>query len=249
MRNKIKNKLEKLEAFLFNPHLCICCNGECDLDNNYRICSKCKDKLTFIDKSFCLKCGDKIGDTYDFCQYCQNNNFDFDYSRSVLCYDETSSPMIIKFKYNGQKMYKYPLSHLLFDYFKESDLVVNSVTYVPMPKKRQKERGYNQALELAQEFARLSGLPFYDFLERNEDKAIKQSTLNAKDRKENIKGTIGAINKRAIKSKDILLIDDVSTTGATTSECARVLKKCGARTVCVLTVAKTPREMAFVNKQ
>jgi len=146
-------------------------------------------------------------------------------------------------------MYKYPLSHLLFDYFKESDLVVNSVTYVPMPKKRQKERGYNQALELAQEFARLSGLPFYDFLERNEDKAIKQSTLNAKDRKENIKGTIGAINKRAIKSKDILLIDDVSTTGATTSECARVLKKCGARTVCVLTVAKTPREMAFVNKQ
>ena len=116
------------------------------------------------------------------------------------------------------------------------------VTYVPMPKTREKERGYNQAKELAGEFCKLSKLPMLDLLTRKDD-VVKQSTLSAKERKENIKDSFSAINKARIKGKDILIIDDVSTTGSTTSECANVLKKAKARSVCVLTVCKTPREI------
>ena len=242
MKINIKEKLEKLENFLFKSHSCICCAGECDLDNDYQICSKCKDKIEFIGNTFCLKCGDKIGDGYDFCVNCKDTSYHFDYSRSVMCYDEVSAPIILRFKYNGYKIYKEPLAHLLFDYYKQSDIVVDCVTYVPMPETREKERGYNQAKELAVEFAKLSGLPLLDVLARRDDK-IKQTTLSAEERKQNIKNSFCTINKACVKNKVVLLIDDVSTTGATSSECAKVLKQAKARSVCVLTVCKTPREI------
>lgn len=245
----IKEKLENLELFLFDPHVCICCNHECDLDNNYRICSKCRDKLNFIGEYYCLKCGDKISSGYDFCINCKNQALDFDYARAVLCYDEISAPMILRFKYNGQKLFRVPLAHLLFDYYKDSDIVADVITYVPMPPSREKERGFNQAKELAIEFSNLTLKPLLDLLERKEDSKIKQSTLNAQERRENIQGSFVAINKEMIKNKDILLIDDVSTTGATASECAKVLKKNKARSVCVLTVCKTPRETRMVKGQ
>lgn len=241
---KLKEKLEKLENFLFDPHICICCGGECDLDNKYRICSKCVDKLDFINKSYCLRCGEKIGDGYDFCINCKDTSYNFDYARAVVTYNDISAPMIMNFKYNGQKIYSKPLSYLLYDYFKDSDLICNAVTYVPMPKTRQKERGYNQAEELAKEFCSLSKLPLYDTLIRKDD-TIKQATLSAEERRANIKDSFSAVNKAVIKGKDFLLIDDVSTTGATTSECSKVLKNAGAKSVCVLTIAKTSRELNF----
>ncbi len=250
MKRKInfKEKLEKLENFLFDPHVCICCNYECDLDNNYRLCSKCVDKLNFIGNQYCLKCGDKIGDGYDFCINCKETSYNFDCSRSVICYDEISSPIIQRFKYNGQKMYAIPLAYMLNDYYAESDITVNAVTYVPMPKDRQKERGYNQAEELAKEFCKLTKLPLFDLLTRKTG-TTKQSTLTAKERRENIKGNFTLINKAKVKNKDILLIDDVSTTGSTTNVCAKVLMKGGARTVSVLTVCKTPREYNMLKEQ
>lgn len=248
LKMSIKERLEKLENFLFDPHICICCMGECDLDNNYRICSKCKDKINFIGNNFCLKCGDKIGEGYDYCINCKDEIFNFDYARAVMCYDDVSAPIILRFKYNGQKMYKIPLSYLLYDYYNDSDIVADIITYVPMPESREKERGYNQAKELAVEFSKLSKLKLFDLLKRKDDK-IKQSTLTAKERKGNIKDSFSVINKDVVKGKDILLIDDVSTTGSTASECAKVLKKNKARSVCVLTVCKTPREKNLIKEQ
>ena len=242
MKRKInlKEKFEKLENFLFDPHTCICCKGECDLDNHYRLCSKCIEKIDFIDGNFCLKCGDKISDSYDFCINCKENSYNFDYARAVFCYNEVSAPIILTFKYNGQKIYAKPLAHLLYDYIQNSDLVYSEVTFVPMPKQREKERGYNQAYELAKEFCLLDGRKPISTLVRKEDN-IKQTTLSATERFENIKDSFVVINKGVIKNKDFLLIDDVSTTGATSSACAKALKDAGARSVCVLTVAKTTR--------
>ena len=149
--------------------------------------------------------------------------------------------MILNFKYNGQAWQKEPLANLLKDYFENSDISADCVTYVPMPEKREKERGYNQAKLLAEEFSRKTGMPLFDFLIRKEE-TIKQSTLSAEQRKKNIIGSFSLINKNLIKGKDVLLIDDVSTTGATASECAKMLKIGKARSVFVLTIAKTSRE-------
>lgn len=240
-KKSIKEKLGLVEDFLFDPHICICCTRECDLDNDYRLCSKCVNKLEFIEKSYCLKCGEKIGEGYDFCINCKDNSHHFDMARAVLVYDDVSAPIILRFKYNSQKWYKTPLAHLLKDYYKNSDITTDCVTYVPMPETRQKERGYNQAKELAEEFNKLTNIPLFDLLTRKDDK-IRQSTLSKEERIKNIQGSFSAINKSIIKGKDILLIDDVSTTGSTASECAKVLKASKARSVSVLTIAKTSRE-------
>ena len=244
-KKSLKEKLSLVEDFLFDPHICICCTRECDLDNDYRLCSKCVDKLEFIEKSYCLKCGEKIGEGYDFCINCKDNSRHFDLARAVMVYDDISAPIILRFKYNNQKWYKTPLAHLLKDYYKNSDIVIDCVTYVPMPETRQKERGYNQAKELAVEFTKLTNIPLLDLLTRKDDK-IRQSTLTKEERMKNIKGSFSAINKESIKGKDILIIDDVLTTGSTASECAKVLKENKARSVSVLTLAKTSRELNFI---
>ena len=241
MKKKIKETIEKIENFLFDPHVCVCCDRECDLDNDYRICSRCKDRIPFAKDHYCLKCGETIPESYDYCITCKNAKYNFDYARSIFAYTELTAPIILRFKYNGQRMYAKPLAHLMKDFYDDSDIVSQVVTYVPMPESRQKQRGYNQAYELCREFCELSKLPMLDLLKRKEE-TQKQSVLNAEERRKNIIGSFVAINKSLIKNKDILLIDDVFTTGSTTSECAKVLKEKGARSVVVFTLAKTYRE-------
>ena len=107
-----------------------------------------------------------------------------------------------------------------------------------MPEKRQKERGYNQAEEICKEFSRLTEIPMLDVLTKSET-TTKQAQLNFDERQQNIIGTFKIKDKQLIKGKDVLLIDDVITTGATTSECAKVLIDAGARQVDVLSVAHT----------
>jgi len=236
--NKIKEKLIRTERFLFKTHNCVCCGRECDLENKYRICSHCLETLDFTGEHFCLTCGDKIDNNYDYCLKCKNDLYNFDKARNIFIYNDLIKTAIMNFKYNGKPEYAEPLGNLLKDYYADSDIIADVVTYVPMPKDREKKRGYNQAKELAKQFSYLTEMPIEDLLERVES-VEKQSVLTAKERRENIKGTISAINKHKIKNKDILIIDDVLTTGATASECAKILKQNGAKSVSVLTLAKT----------
>ena len=221
------------------PHACIICTRECDLDNGYRICSRCIDKIPFSKGNYCLKCGEVIKGEYDYCLNCKNVEYNFDYARSVFAYNDLTAPMIMRFKYNGYKSYAPHLGLLLKDFYSTSDLVADTVTYVPMPKAREKERGYNQAFELCKEFSLLTEMPMIDALIRVKEVAIKQATLSGKERRENIKGSFKITDKKLVKDKEILLIDDVFTTGATVSECAKVLMNAGAKNVQVLTLAKT----------
>lgn len=237
--HEIKNKFSKISDFLFPNHSCICCRKENDSDSPYRICSRCFDKIPFTKDKFCLKCGEIINGDYDFCITCKNKTYNFDYARSVMAYNKTTAPIIMKFKYNGLKSFGLPLAHLLKDFYESSDLIANTVTFVPMPEEREKERGYNQSKVLCEHFSFLTNIPMIDSLYRTRS-LPKQSTLNSDDRAKNIKGSFKAINKHEIRGKEILLIDDVMTTGATASECAKVLLSAGAKNVQVLTLCKTP---------
>lgn len=242
MKNKTKKFLDKLyevEDFLLGANACICCGKECDSDNDYRLCSRCLKEIPFTQDKFCLRCGEILTGNYDFCYRCKDCEYDFDYARSVMAYTDKTSPIIMRFKYNGRKNYAKPLAYLLKDYFAKSDLIADALTFVPMPVKREKERGYNQGKELCIKFSELTGVPMIDCLIRIKEN-VKQADLNAKQRAENIKGSFAVIDKTLVKNKEFLIIDDVMTTGATASECAKTLIKAGAKNVQVLTIAKTP---------
>lgn len=244
-KTTIKEKFNKIFDFLFASHKCICCGRENNLNNDYRLCSSCLEKIKFTkDNNTCLQCGSIINQGFDFCIKCKDTTYSFDKARSVFAYDDISASMILKFKYNGNKSYSLPLAHMLKSVFDTSDLIADSVTFVPMPKERQKKRGYNQSYELCKQFSSLTKIPMFDMLERTNN-INKQSTLNAEQRAQNIKGSFKAINKEIIKNREIILIDDVMTTGATANECALMLIKAGARNVSILTLARTPSTINF----
>lgn len=237
-KEKFLQKLDKAEDFLFKAHSCMFCDSECD-DDDFRICFRCKQNLDFIGDRYCLKCGAKISGDYDFCIECKSETHEFDRARSVLVYNEKSSPAILKFKYGGRKTFALPLARLLAKRFETVDIIADVVTFVPMPKEREKERGYNQSFELCREFSSLTGMKMVAALERVKN-VERQATLGRAERIKNLQGSFKAINNQEFKGKDVLLIDDVVTTGATASECAKTLLKAGAREVSVLSVAKTP---------
>lgn len=125
------------------------------------------------------------------------------------------------------------LDPLLFE-----DWRFDCITYVPMFKKREKARGYNQARLLAQELAERVNCECVALLEKI-TYTKNQASLTRSERETNLVGTFAAT---CASPKSVLLVDDVMTTGATANECAKVLKKAGAKTVYVLTFASVPEK-------
>jgi len=110
---------------------------------------------------------------------------------------------------------------------------------VPLHARRLKSRGFNQALVLAQASSRVLGSPVDEVsLVRVSSTEKYRAGLDAKGRQDTVAGAFEVGHARLIANEDILLVDDVFTTGATVSACAEALVSAGARTVCVLTVSR-----------
>jgi ComF family protein len=131
------------------------------------------------------------------------------------------------------------------DWLKRTDWEIDAVVPVPLSKKRRKERGFNQAEELSRIICTTNNIESdADILLKTAD-APYQAKLGFRERLENIRGvyclneSLVGDRKKEFKDKNILLIDDVMTTGATIDECARVLKKLKPKNIYVLVLAST----------
>ena len=105
-------------------------------------------------------------------------------------------------------------------------------------KKRYKERGYNQSLLIAREIAKNENVKLRNNVISKVKNNNTQSKLNKEERAENVKNVYKITNNKEIIDKNILLIDDIFTTGATLNECSKMLKQASAKKVDVLTIAK-----------
>ena len=108
---------------------------------------------------------------------------------------------------------------------------------VPLHNTKKRERGFNQAHLLAQPLASEFGIPLSSRLERVRP-GVSQTTLSRRERLDNVHGTFVLSRPLEFKDKNVLLVDDVFTTGATLSECSKVLRDHGARSACALTLAR-----------
>ena len=111
------------------------------------------------------------------------------------------------------------------------------VTYVPVSKKRRRERGYDQSYLLAREACRCWNTAPETLLRKTRDNAAQSSLSSREERQKNVVGAYAAANKDKIKGRRILLIDDILTTGATLRETAKVLREAGAEAVVCATLA------------
>lgn len=156
---------------------------------------------------------------------------------SPLPYKDNFAKAVKQFKFYNQGVYAKQFSMLmseriLCNYKCEK---IDFITCVPMHKNALKIRRYNQAELLAKQCAEILKIPYADTLQKiKENKA--QHSIKGSERAQNVKGVYQVINKELIKGKNILIIDDIITTGNTLGECAKMLKKAECKNICCATV-------------
>jgi len=216
---------------LFYPKRCrICGNFSKSI-----LCLNCKNSFSIIEPPICKRCGKPCNIEVNVCRDCRNR-FKFSTARSLGFYEGALKNAIHEFKYrNGRGLAKIFAGLMvgMIDDFEGVDLI----TYVPLSRKKQLKRGYNQAHLLAGEIAKKTGLICDSILIRvNEE--MDQTKLSLEQRKRNVRRAFIFDEKKNISGKSLLLIDDVFTTGSTVDECSKVLYAKGAKKVSVLTIAR-----------
>lgn len=152
---------------------------------------------------------------------------------SPFPYSGIFSRGVKNFKFNRRKNYAKQFAVVMCQCISKNyfDRSFDIVTCVPMHKKMIRKRGYNQAELLARECSKILGVPYCDTLEKFKMNK-PQHSVSAKERENNVKGVFRAIDKNCVADKNILIIDDIITTGSTLGECVKVLTKCGCKTIC-----------------
>ena len=120
----------------------------------------------------------------------------------------------------------------------EEKINADVICYVPMTKKAEKKRGFNQCKLMARNIGYHTNIPVSNCIKKIKN-TKEQKTLTKEERIINLKGVFKINNVKDIKNKNVILIDDVMTTGATINECKYILKKSGVKQITVLTIAKS----------
>ena len=214
------------------------------------LCPACKTDFSSIEPPFCIQCGRKFktasGGNHQ-CGNCIQTPPSFRTIRSAGLYSGSLKSAIHAFKYKNKVHLSRSLGQLLFFSFMQYyDIrTIDYIIPVPLHASRLKQRGFNQAHLLINQWPTICGgismdaavCIDYKNLTRKR-RTLSQTGLGRKKRKQNVKGAFAVIDKTKIRGKQVLLIDDVYTTGSTSEECARTLMASGAAGVSVLTLAR-----------
>lgn len=228
---------------IFSPRTCVFCRGELPWWAKREYCDDCYFKLPFKEEKRCLICQRQIDGAGDIkvCNICSSRNMRFDVCYAPFNYDGNIESAIKRFKFVSDKRVGRILSEFMCREIEGVNLQCDYIVYPPVNRLTYAERGYNQAEILSRRISKETGIPVLkDALYKIKDNE-KQSNQTFANRFKNVQGVFSVREKYAekIRRKSILLVDDVLTTGATASECSKVLKQCGAVQVKVVTCATT----------
>lgn len=203
---------------------CIGCKDPIPKSNPYSLCKSCFQKITFI-KDNCTICGRKI-DTHFDCT-CEEDEHIFDNIYVCTLYDNLMEKLIWRLKYQSRTYLAKHFAKILSHKMEYEGLNPDLILPVPSSRRRMKERGYNQAELLTRFLAKERNIKAINLLERTKD-TKPLSSLGPIDRKIELQNAF-SINKiyenMEFQYKNILIIDDILTTGATIDEMANTLKE------------------------
>ncbi len=239
-----------LDALL--PPRCLACGG--GVDEPGRLCAGCWSSLRFLSAPLCRQCGypfevepvagqggDLLGEA--LCAACRRSPPAFDRARAALAYDAASKPLVLRFKHadrtDAAPAFALWMRQAAGELLRECDLVVP----VPLHRRRLLRRRYNQAALLAARLARLGGKPHRPLVLQRRRATPSQGRLSRRRRRLNVAGAFAVppAARPELKGRRVLLVDDVLTTGATLSACARTLKRAGAASVDAVVLARVVR--------
>jgi len=225
-------KLIELAVDSFFPRRCVGCGKVGGF-----LCPECLGKLPRLLPPLCPNCGRPQASGI-VCPDCRRRQTEIDGIRSPFRFDEVIRKAIHQLKYRNLKTISPCLAELLADYFMSNPLPGEALVCVPLHPRRLRERGYNQSSLLAGELGRRIDLPgIDDCLIRVRQAQPQVRAVDVEERRRNVADAFLCRDER-VRGKQIILIDDVCTSGATLESCAAALKNKGAASVWGLTLAR-----------
>ncbi len=220
---------------LLYPHTCPFC-GRVSADD---VCGTCKEKLEYIREPRCMRCGKPIRkEEQEYCYDCERTSHVYERGYALWVHRGGVQRAVYQFKYHNQRIYSQFFGRELLSRYGQAVRRWNVTTIIPIPLsgKRRRRRGFNQAELLARELGSGLGIPVdAKNLVRVRDTS-PQKQMDVKGRNSNLKNAFAWRGKKGICG-NILLVDDIYTTGNTIDAAARVLKSSGAGKIYFLTIS------------
>jgi len=227
----------------FYPDVCQTCGLESATAQEGYVGTRCWEKVRFIKPPFCDRCGlpfeGEIGAPFE-CSNCRDMELSFCSARAAVLVNGLVLDVIHRYKYQRALWFEVFLADLLQ---RQATSVLRQqqwdmIVPVPLFPLKKREREFNQAEHLAARLSKAVGVPLEASLLRRVEHTRTQTLLSRSERARNVRHAFRVRQASRLSGRRVVLVDDVLTTGATTSACAKVLKEAGAGEVCVWTVAR-----------
>ncbi|HEX3256518.1 MAG TPA: double zinc ribbon domain-containing protein [Gaiellaceae bacterium] len=215
---------------LLLPRRCAACGHGEEL-----VCASCRAGLRRLDGPLCARCGAPTAWPIERCRECAGRRLPFASARAAVAYDGSARPLVAGWKERGLRPLAREFAALVAETVQRP--VVVELAFVPGDPERGLKRGQNAAEALARELGLLWELPVRPRVGRLHA-TRPQRGLTREARSRNVRGSFAAVSR---PGATVALVDDVYTTGATVAAAARELRRAGARTVHVVTFARTVR--------
>jgi ComF family protein len=228
---------------LLYPEVCQLCRKARATPAENFVCAGCRARVRFIEPPFCARCGRPFQGamTSEFeCVACRETRPHFCRARSAVVAGEEVLEAIHRYKYQRALWFEPFLAGLLISRAEQELRRENWDWIVPVPlhPAKQREREFNQAERLAERLGAATHIPVNNSLVRRVRPTRTQTLLNREERLANMRRAFRPRSRARLNGERVVLVDDVLTTGATTSACAGALRAGGAGDVCVWTVAR-----------
>ncbi len=229
---------------LISPKFCYHCKKSLAQVGNRYLCGSCWKNMPLIRETVCFGCGLPLAMEMQQCLDCKAKDFSFTQARCAGRYEGILRELILKFKFSGFSELHFLFAALIHWQIKRHPFPepIHLIVPVPMWPQDQYVRGYNQAELISHTLASQLHVLHYPKALSKIKISARQAELGQHERRKNVENAFAITNseyKQALFQKNVLLIDDIFTTGSTLHECARALKKGSVQHVYVATIART----------
>ncbi len=220
-RNLIKIKDVIIDTLFPDNFKCIFCGR--DITSDF-ICKDCLKQDIFNEGNRCQICDTQIKEDNVVCDHCKKSKRHFIKAICPFRYEGIVRKAILQFKSDGAKYLAKGFANFIAQQLEIKQIEFDIIIPVPSHKNTIKKRGYNPAKVIAEELSKLTSKPVKDVLYKI-TQTKNQKLLNYNDRQTNLENSIILLDNSIVKNKNILIVDDIITTGATIEACAKLCNK------------------------
>ena len=205
-------------------------------------CVFCDALLGEGESYFCRSCGEKL-EMAEGDKLCRKGTY-YDRCVAPLYYQEMVRESFLDYKFHEKTWRSATYAAFLEPYVKKEFPEIDVVTWVPLSRRSQKDRGFDQSELVAKELSKRLNLPWEKLLEKVRDTRQQSRLVEPSERRANVQGAYALKKKVSVQGLRVLLVDDIITTGSTIDECARVLRTAGAAEIHCAAIAQAVGKVA-----